>query len=161
MNDLRGKLVKLFFKNGMVVEGRVRSWSPTISVLGVDNPLAPGYLIIHETMQNVMMVRVLEVTATKPSPVSWQEPLADGPPQLPPGQAEADPVMRARKLAEIRKRQIQEHKTQLSERLQRGTVAGASTTEVNYEYPNLSKLKPVNRTKSQTSRRSGGNSKKL
>ncbi len=145
--NLQGKVVKVFFKNNVTIEGIVRSWSSGLSIL--DSVSGPECLIIHETLHNVMMVKVLANSEPqKPRPVSWQEPLPETTPQLPAGQLETNAIQRAKKLAEIRQQQIQEHKIRLAEKMHQGNIVGADIRETNYEYPDFTKYKPINRSKS-------------
>ncbi len=154
MIDLKGKLVKLIFKNGMTAEGVVASWSSETSIL--NNTTDLGYLIIHKTLENVMMIRVIEQTTKEP--ISKQVDLQDANTvaevkhprvwlgTLPNHKHKISEAIKNKDneaIKDLAKQQSYDQKKYISEKLKNTTVV----PEVNnYEYPDFTKFKPINRS---------------
>lgn len=146
MISLQDKKVRVIFKNGMSVDGIIQEWSNDLSIL--KNEDNDNLLLIYETSTNVMMVQVI----VKETKEEWRKRRADAiealeqeakatyseikdpnPKELELECYEPDPTLRAQKLAELRKLQLQEHKKQLQQHIKAWRAGGVP--QVKYTYP--------------------------
>jgi hypothetical protein len=136
MNPEPGQHVKLFFRNGLVEEGRVVSWSDDKSVL--KSLASDNLLIIQHTAHDVVAIKVFvyeklaEQEESAPRSVYIDKEL-----ELP--APERDMTLRALKLAELRKIRAHEERELAREMMTTFKPTGGFSIDSseNYGYPNF------------------------
>lgn len=155
MIDLKDKHIKVHFKNGISAEGIVVEWTDTRSVLkSLENE---DLLIIHETSQNVMLIRIYMDEIKVIPRINLNQKIVDDDMDekfIP------DPKLHLMKLVELRKLQLQEEKAQVAKKLRKSFVPSGAVKEY-YDYPNFAKLKSANGPATQSSRSNDRNNQKL
>jgi hypothetical protein len=175
--DFRNKLVKVYFHNGTVVSGFVEYWSDGKTILHAENG---NLMIIHNTLQNVMMVHVTmtktnvgadEIPKEREKELhnfvekkmrEQQEKVA-----VQPKEEESDMTTRLRRLATSRTQQIKNERNRIAQILHRNppSVSPEKTKEEvmqeynkKYELPNYAQLGSVHRPSKKNRRGPGTNS---
>lgn len=131
----QGQRVKLIFRNGLVEEGVVVSWSDKTSVLKAFT--SDVYLVINNTNQDIIAFKIFQdISQPKPQQIYDERPLEVK------GPAARDPVLRAKNLAELRVLRGDEEKRRAREHLTTFHNKG-SISSVQYGIPTRLKKPPI------------------
>lgn len=127
MIPARGDRVKLFFRNGLVEEGVVLSWSDTKTVLR--SLTSDNLLLVQNTVQDVIAVKLF---VQEKQPQTAGNVYVDADTNIP----ERDIRLRAMKLAKLRILQGEEERRRAREAMTTFQNHGASNPFANYGIPN-------------------------
>jgi len=139
MNPEPGQHVKLFFRNGLVEEGRVVAWSDGKSVL--KSLSSENLLIIQDTLHDIVAIKlfVYEHLEKEPEEAAPRSVYIDKELELP--APERDMTLRALKLAELRKMRAHEEREAAREMMTTFRPTGGGGFSIdnaeNYGYPNF------------------------
>lgn len=160
MKPKKKDIVKIFFKNGVQIEGKVYSWGKKI-ILATDDKT--GFVVVPDRREIVMFMvtRSYALDHQKPQQVAIQqkpkpgmamyydEPLLDRPEYEPPvvdddpsfvpeqDQLSDNNDLRTKKLVELHKLKIEEEKKVFAQKIRQHHIG--EVKEINYELPGLLK----------------------
>ena len=119
MIPVKGSRVKIFFRNGLIEEGFVESWSDEKSVIRSLN--SSNLLVIQQTQSDVIAIKIITDQPTIPDQV-YQEL-----PELP--AYEPDSQLRAMKLSDLHRARIAQEREQARQRLTTFNNSGLNSVE--------------------------------
>lgn len=153
--NLSNKHIKIHFKNGLTVEGIVIEWTDGKSI--IKSLASEDLMVIHQTLENVMMFRVLtEKQKIEPSSLKQMPDVIFEEEE----NFKSDPKLEVMKLVELRKLQLKEEKEAIAKALRKSFVPDGNIKD-HYVYPDFTKLKSSNSFSSQNSRNDASNYQEL
>ncbi len=118
----KGQRVKVYFKNGIIEDGFVESWSKDVCVIRAI--YGNNKLVITNSKESVFAVRIINDEQIGVSPVVVSDPVLK--------EYEPDARTRAIKLASIYREKIAEEKRRAAEQLSNSSL---NFRQVKYGYP--------------------------
>jgi sRNA-binding regulator protein Hfq len=133
MKPFTNDQVKIYFKNGFQVEGRVYSWGKNIILTSEDKN---SFMVISKPKE-IVMYKVVKSNAvySEPLPTSTkEEPLEENDVEI---DTQSDPSLslelRGKNLAELHKLKIEEEKKAIAQKLKEHHIS--EVKKANYELP--------------------------
>lgn len=130
-------VVKVYFKNNIIVEGVVLEWSNVSALLKASS--SDNKLFIYSPSENVVMVKILEDTMSaevSPEPEPEPEPIL------------SEMSARAQKLVSLKMKNINSDKFKFAKTLKSESIQIDQGNK--YELPNFTKRGPFIRTTAKT-----------